>query len=1601
MHFSSSDKPSALGSALDRAIDEIEETPAAQVLTMIRERDVSIAKILQLSGPEKIIEGSIDQVIEAALTPLLDSVGVPDLWGANFGSLSFGSPHLHPSPPPLPTVGPLSIGLCESVRIGGLPVGRSGDMGIVLCPSLNPVFKVNTGSTKVFVGGRRAARAGDRTFHGTGVVTSIAKAATLGTVALPLFHVARKSFGRYLESRPDLDSSERRARVLKWTAEARQVRAAAAQGEGEGGSFSLDLEAATATATAEGAAAAAAGQAERMANAAGQAITDAGAAVFDALSELHPAVTPSVGALAPLTNFSVTFGGLPFPGSSIGGRVTKLGKRVGKGIGGRVASKLGPRIPQGLRDGWAGAKLKLRAAAAPWRARVREAVPRPLRMLSGHPVDVVTGAVLTDAVDAHLRGRWTLPIRRNYSSAWSERPGPLGLGWSLSIDLAIWLEPGLLVHRAPDGRELFFDLPHDLDPDDLDALSRLVLIDACNGLRITGGAGGSWTISIGDGHAYSADGIRRIELAPIPEDPEAPHRRGIARAHRLYGPEGAEIDLRYDRRARLIAARQGTRTLGLIWHERSPQLVGLTLPDPGTSPETSPRTWDRDLQPEALGQRLHIRYSFDDAGDLKTVTDCLGHRQEIDYDDHRLVRETFADGRSFSFSYDSPGAQARCTATSGDHGVFSREFSYEPEARRTEIVDGEGNRTVVQADGRGRVIAVTDPLGGTTTLAYDAHDRRVFEGDPLGHGTHYEFDDLGRRRAVRFADGTTWSFDHTIDGRRASATDGEGGSWRWRYDERGRVTVSTNPQGVALRYDFDDRSSTVEVLADADHGGTGATSISTLETLEFSGAGDLLRRRRPGGADWSYAYDRRGRCTEVIDPLGHRQRYLYDPMDRLIGRISVDGERVEIRRDPVGRPLLVTGAGFEICMTYDPCGRVASVIGDPRFPDGLTLRYDSEARLLALAHGDREHTFERDPLGAIIGEVNIDGQSRSFRRDAAGRVRELLKPDGERTRYDYDERSRLIAIDYADDSRERFSYGPSGALTRAIRDEPRPSSSAAEELVVSALQRTNPADSWSTLRRPLPPPTIPPLPTLPPSRISLDRPFEGSFGGEEPPFDPLADLPLSPGDDRLRHIVELERDPIGRVIGEIVHARDDGIVDETYPRWVALDRDPLGRARRLRADTGPLLTCSFASLADPSPSTLALHSGRQTWPFVTTRDRCGRGRRRRLPGGVDELCERDARGRPTLQTIRATAGSFGALLRGESTLLSRSRHQWAADGRVHTLFESPDTSASPLGPPRANLTTSQPVDAKGQTTQRHHDGAELRLSWDAAGRLRRVDRDGSYPVRFDYDGLGRRVRKTVGARVTTWLWDGDRPLIEELREHNVLLTRRAWIFDPDPERLFSPIAVIVDDQLYGIHCDQLGTPLLATNTAGEVVWRRPSADARSTPSRNLLAAPSSSAPDRQRATSDEPDTTRTGAPKSPFTQGLQLGFPGHYYDHETGLFYSRHRYYDPKSGRFISPDPSGLRGGLDPTAYVDDPTTMIDPLGLRGYSVTSDLDPTEESDDRLYGSAHRGPLDPDPEAGSTGPYTPPIPQAPTPSATRQRSLADVIYRGWRDLSMTC
>ncbi len=122
----------------------------------------AIAQTIALPGA--IADTSIAAVSSAILPP---GNGMPA--ATIVTGLHFGLPHYHPTTVafgiPLPGFGPAVLVGALDVAITGLPALRTGDVGFAFGCLGQPNFEVSTGSSSVFVGGKRAARMFDFTRH--------------------------------------------------------------------------------------------------------------------------------------------------------------------------------------------------------------------------------------------------------------------------------------------------------------------------------------------------------------------------------------------------------------------------------------------------------------------------------------------------------------------------------------------------------------------------------------------------------------------------------------------------------------------------------------------------------------------------------------------------------------------------------------------------------------------------------------------------------------------------------------------------------------------------------------------------------------------------------------------------------------------------------------------------------------------------------------------------------------------------------------------------------------------------------------------------------------------------------------------------------------------------------------------------------------------------------------------------------------------------------------------------------------------------------------------------------------------------------------------
>ncbi|UHM89760.1 RHS repeat domain-containing protein [Rahnella victoriana] len=228
-------------------------------------------------------------------------------------------------------------------------------------------------------------------------------------------------------------------------------------------------------------------------------------------------------------------------------------------------------------------------------------------------------------------------------------------------------------------------------------------------------------------------------------------------------------------------------------------------------------------------------------------------------------------------------------------------------------------------------------------------------------------------------------------------------------------------------------------------------------------------------------------------------------------------------------------------------------------------------------------------------------------------------------------------------------------------------------------------------------------------------------------------------------------------------------------------------------------------------------------------------------------------------------------------------------------------------------------DAAGRLTEkcRYRDGyrpQRWRYRWDAHDRLSELMTPSGVRWRYSYDPFGRRIRKQkVGAENaadtrpagTEYRWSGDQMIAETpvYADGTVAYDEGIqWLYAPGS---LTPAARYQKGQLHYVVSDHMGTPRELLTAQGKVAWAG-------------------------RLSTWGEVTEWPVAANDADKLSCNLRFAGQYADEESGLHYNRFRYYDNGTGQYLSPDPIGLLGGVNPYGYVHNPLSWVDPLGLAG-----------------------------------------------------------------------
>jgi RHS repeat-associated protein len=882
-----------------------------------------------------------------------------------------------------------------------------------------------------------------------------------------------------------------------------------------------------------------------------------------------------------------------------------------------------------------------------------------------------------------------------------------------------------------------------------------------------------------------------------------------------------------------------------------------------------------------------VSYGYDEAGNLAEVVDSTGSPLVFSYDDEgRLTEWVNPNGWWYRYHYDEQG---RCVRGEGPDGMLSDSFAYDPEQQITRHTDATGGVTVYQLTEDYRVAAVTDPLGHVTSCDYDSHGELVSQADMLGRVTRLARDRAGNLTAITRPDGSQVTCVYDEQSLPVLVTEPDGTVWQRQYDEHGCLTRVTGPDGATTSYSYDQLGNLASVT----------DPLGAVTLVQCNPAGLPVAVTAPDGATAWYQRDGFGRVTAVSDPDGRLARLAWTTEGLLASRVFPDGTAEYYAYDGEQNLVKYTdAAGGVTRFEYGCMDQRTARIG----PDGTRTDYgyDQAMRLTSVTRAGLTWRYEHDLAGRLTAQTDYNGATTSYSYDAAGQVTSQTNAAGQQLSYAYDQLGR-VTEQHAAGVVSTFSYDPAGRLARAqsphalVEMDYDAAGRLTVERINGAAVRSEYDAAGRRVRR------------ITPSGVetrweydTAGRPAVLATAGQELRFAyALAGQEtrrLLPGGAALAQ----EWSTAGQLTAQVLTApalpgaapeAPSAILSRLGSPAPAAGPGPgrvLQRRRYTYRDDGPLTGMDdlLSGLRQFTLDQAARVTGvtGPGWTESYGYDRAGNISTASWPALPGEAARMPPVGRPE-PGDQGSREYSGTLIRRAGDV----RYEHDAAGRV-TLRQHARLSRKP---------------------------DTWRYEWDCEDRLTAVTVPDGTRWHYTYDPLGRRIAKyRVGpaghvSRQTTFTWDG--PLLAEQAsprgEYPADAQVTTWDYQPGT---FTPLTQAehwlnapqdqVDQAFYAIITDLIGTPAELVSSGGDLAGHL---------ERTLWGT-----------------SAWTGRASTP------LRFPGQYHDDETGLHYNCQRYYDPATGRYLSPDPLGLAPGPNPHAYVANPAILTDPLGLAPTSTS-------------------------------------------------------------------
>lgn len=733
------------------------------------------------------------------------------------------------------------------------------------------------------------------------------------------------------------------------------------------------------------------------------------------------------------------------------------------------------------------------------------------------------------------------------------------------------------------------------------------------------------------------------------------------------------------------------------------------------------------------------------------------------------------------------------------------------------------------------------------------------------------------------------------------------------------VTINYNAQNLPEQITQFGR--TLELSYDAETRITGYTSPDGAKTtLEYDDAGMLVKIIKPDGSSTQFDLNSEGQSvasqqfnrdglmiksvSTLFDALG---RVESSRTEMLSARGNLIAETLQNTYDQNGHRTAVTNneTGRELRMQYNSLGMLASfnepgallddeqaqltdVDAEPLSARQTTsVEYDAAGNEVALIDRRGNRTvYLKDDFGQILVHHSADTGTTRYQYDAAGNRVQKTDADGDVTTYRWDAASRMIEKQRED---ALFTYGYDDVHGKL------------SESVAPATTERFAYDAHARL--------------ISHERIIDNQRFVTGFTYDE--NGRLLRKSLPDGQTLRYHYEETSGHTRGNLT-TITRESLFGFFQETLIDQI--DQDTADGTGGYVASNGLRTTHSYAP--DGSMSAIDIDRVMQLkYEF----DETGR------------IIGIDANG--TMQQFQysqhglSSAKSDIAIYRfeyddmgnrsarsveGKDGAVSATRYDYVERGYGNRLLSETTLSGDAISNEEPLLRHDSRLYSNSGATKQMNG---FRYEYNSAQRPIMVFDGGKLLAEYAYNGFGERIKKVVYSgnqkKVTYYLYDGNTLSAEIDADSNSF--KQAVFLDN------TPVAYLVAKNTFAIHSDHLGTPQLATDMAGEVVW----------------------------TAVYDPFGAATIASTS--TLDLPYRFSGQYADAETGTHYNYFRDYDPGTGRYITSDPIGLHGGLNTYAYVsNEPLNWTDPLGLiggPGPPVTNTTDTPEKptpADEQKY-----------------------------------------------------